>query len=41
MPKFGNIRIRRRQLRKGVWIAISVFASLAMIISAVAPALQF
>jgi len=37
MPKFGKVRLRRRQVRQAVWIAITAFSALAMIIGTVAP----
>ncbi len=40
MPKIGNIRIRRRQVRKVVWITLTGFSALAMVFGMVAPYLN-
>jgi len=37
MPKFGKTRFRRRHVRKVVWIAITAFSALAMILGTASP----
>ncbi len=40
MKLFGTRKIRRRHVRKAVWVSITAVAALAMIIATVAPAMQ-
>jgi len=41
MKLFGTKKVRRRHVRKVVWISITAVAALAMVIATVAPALSF
>jgi len=40
MPRIFNKRIRRRSLRKWGWIAISMLATIGLVVGALAPALR-
>lgn len=39
MPRIFKRRIRRRTVRKFVWITISLFATLGLVMSTIAPQL--
>ncbi len=40
MPKIGNIKFRKRQVRKAAWIAIFAFVAIVTIVGTIAPYLN-